>query len=835
MAILTNLYPPVLNDVAPAFIRTEPCRIYFSLSEYNSKNDLKFNYEVQVSVTNLKTNISALKVSEYPAGIKICKLFDTNILNQYYIQIDPSDLQSSIFEINQFYKVQVRLVSKYVLNPSQSPGAKWLFENSQYFSEWSNVCLIKGIDQPHIAIEGLGEDGTKSFLNSFNEIAGKLYYLDSSLGETETLKSYNLKIYEKESNDFVLRVPEQLTNPFSPNEFHYIFNYLFEDDIEYRLEFTYTTTNLYTETINYNFKIIKQSYQGLDATLSLTPREQLGCIEVFIDLPRPITTMKEILIRRSSSKDNFLSWETIKIINYEKLPKNSYLWYDTTIESGIWYKYLIQQRTQYGKLNSIIQYQDPIICVFEDIFLTQNDRQLRVRFNPNVTALKYNTTESQQVTLGSQYPFIRKNGNTFYRTFSIGGLISSFMDNTSWDDPYFYNGTFNYHDVEGDETFTNKSELYNTSKKLYDSYNNNFNINEHQDYIYEREFRNKVCEFLYQYNIKLFRSLTQGNILIKLMDVSLEPITTLGRRLYSFSATAIEIDDYTISNLNKYNSINKFNYTIREQDYEGIFTPAQSVFKKIFNFHDLKHQKLLKITNIRITPYKNHQVLYIKDSKTQNYYRIVLREGGDMLLELTEGSLSLLNDILIASKGRLTLSDLDILSLEGDSHFIIIPDAIQQLIQQEGIIVEDIYFGGIHLTETTNPNNIGEYEYYKNSNRFDSLDDITNPSPNHVYQIACLYIDNYDSFIGECLTIDSEYVVDADNTQQNVQIKDDPSKNAALLVDKIYPQSLRYIYYKDPQSETQQYKWFIFNENDDILYPTKSMITYECKLKEGID
>jgi len=161
------------------------------------------------------------------------------------------------------------------------------------------------------------------------------------------------------------------------------------------------------------------------------------------------------------------------------------------------------------------------------------------------------------------------------------------------------------------------------------------------------------------------------------MDVSLEPITTLGRRLYSFSATAVEIDDYTISNLNKYNSINKFNYTIREQDYEGVFIPTQSVFKKIFNFHDLKHQKLLKITNIRITPYKNHQVLYIKDGKTQNYYRIVLRDGEDMLLELTEGSLSLLNDILIASKGRLTLSDLDILSLEGDSHFIIVPGAIQ--------------------------------------------------------------------------------------------------------------------------------------------------------------
>ena len=143
--------------------------------------------------------------------------------------------------------------------------------------------------------------------------------------------------------------------------------------------------------------------------------------------------------------------------------------------------------------------------------------------------------------------------HTFYRTFSIGGLISSFMDNTSWDNPYFYNGTFNYHDVERDETFTNKSELYNTSKKLYDSYNNNFNINEHQDYIYEREFRQMVSDFLPDGKPKLFKSTTEGNIIIRITDISLSPDDSLGRLISSFSGTAYELDDNTVDNYKKYN------------------------------------------------------------------------------------------------------------------------------------------------------------------------------------------------------------------------------------------------------------------------------------------
>ena len=49
----------------------------------------------------------------------------------------------------------------------------------------------------------------------------------------------------------------------------------------------------------------------------------------------------------------------------------------------------------------------------------------------------------------------------------------------------------------------------------------------------------KLILFAVENNIKLFRSTTEGNILIKLMNIDFQPNETLGRRLYSFTATAV--------------------------------------------------------------------------------------------------------------------------------------------------------------------------------------------------------------------------------------------------------------------------------------------------------
>ena len=68
----------------------------------------------------------------------------------------------------------------------------------------------------------------------------------------------------------------------------------------------------------------------------------------------------------------------------------------------------------------------------------------------------------------------------------------------------------------------------------------------------ERQFREAVIAWLTNGEPKYFRSPTEGNHIIRLMNVSLTPNDTVGRLIYSFSATGYEIDDDTYSNLAKY-------------------------------------------------------------------------------------------------------------------------------------------------------------------------------------------------------------------------------------------------------------------------------------------
>jgi hypothetical protein len=64
---------------------------------------------------------------------------------------------------------------------------------------------------------------------------------------------------------------------------------------------------------------------------------------------------------------------------------------------------------------------------------------------------------------------------------------------------------------------------------LYDLRMEETNSNTLDAVIYEKDFRDKVKEFLYKNNVKLFRSATEGNILVKLMGITFTPNQSLGR------------------------------------------------------------------------------------------------------------------------------------------------------------------------------------------------------------------------------------------------------------------------------------------------------------------
>ncbi len=103
-------------------------------------------------------------------------------------------------------------------------------------------------------------------------------------------------------------------------------------------------------------------------------------------------------------------------------------WRDYTVESGVWYKYAVSKIDEYNFRSVSIESKKPVMALFEDIFLTTKDQQLKIRFDPQVNNYSRVVSESLTETIGSKYPFIRRNGRVDYKTFSISGTITYFSD-----------------------------------------------------------------------------------------------------------------------------------------------------------------------------------------------------------------------------------------------------------------------------------------------------------------------------------------------------------------------------------------------------------------------
>jgi hypothetical protein len=103
----------------------------------------------------------------------------------------------------------------------------------------------------------------------------------------------------------------------------------------------------------------------------------------------------------------------------------------------MWYKYSFRQYDKNGNhttlciAKNIETGKEEIFADFEDMFLWDGERQLKIRFNPKVSSFKTTLLESKIDTIGSRYPFIFRNGSVAYKEFPISGLISYLADENS--------------------------------------------------------------------------------------------------------------------------------------------------------------------------------------------------------------------------------------------------------------------------------------------------------------------------------------------------------------------------------------------------------------------
>ena len=604
------LYPPILDGYVPAKATGQKIFIPFTFSKFNAAaadtlidsgledeglDPLTVHAVIYESVSGQSVVNTAYNFkngegfengytkngSVYAASGTIINLTPVKIKDDLY-QIQLTD---TLFAGNRpiegkTYKIQLRFSGKAYTGKTEEgttiAQADWLSKNASYFSEWSTVCTLKYTYYPEI-----------QFKNPIHEIISRDPYTETIQYKTENLLfygnysnedsseyliSYRIKLYDNKSN--LLEDTNNIeVNTFSQGAgtFNYELKTELEDAKRYRTVFSYQTNNYFSDEIEFNIlasidssscdlklDTIDFNESGiLDELTSLGVEQDDARIALFA-MPTDGNVMpkrESYRIKRFSSEDDFKTATVIATFTTSEDNFSGVIgpFYDYNIKSGIIYKYGIQKQTDIIlKTYSASNKTDMIIRMFDFSYLLgENSRQLKLTFNQQMSSFSYTVNDSQVNTLGGKYPFITRNGKTNYRQFPITGLISFNMDEN--------------------QLFITEEELFPSShvRDFYKNYNNKYRIGIGNNFVYEKLFRDSVLEFLYNDKPKLFKSPTEGNIIVRIMNVSCSPEQGLNKMIYSFSGTAYEVAESTEENCQKYKLVN-MKYGVLTSDYEHI-------------------------------------------------------------------------------------------------------------------------------------------------------------------------------------------------------------------------------------------------------------------------
>lgn len=250
----------------------------------------------------------------------------------------------------------------------------------------------------------------------------------------------------------------------------------------------------------------------------------------------------EVILRRTSNETNFTVWEDIGTFEFKNEFRNVSI-LDKAIKSGIIYRYSIQPVNDKGERGSMTSFQN-VSLVYDDSFLAgENGQQLKLMYNLSIGSYKRNDASVKVDTINGKYPYVIKNAASDYHQFSMSGTITHFMDTKKEFLPEM--------ELFIDSDFVVDSPIENTVEQ-YEQLNERYGLNDYNNSHLEREFRNKVLDFLQNGKPKLFKSPTEGLMIVQLMNINLTPNQQLGRRIYDFSCEVVEVDKVTMENLRKY-------------------------------------------------------------------------------------------------------------------------------------------------------------------------------------------------------------------------------------------------------------------------------------------
>ena len=533
------LFPPFMPSKQDGFVVNGEGRVYFNLSPLNSIDQVE---HLQLSLYRQDNNRNLLTDRTYTSSgvslntrnsvlyYKKSEIKFSASKQMYYVVIPT--LEAPLIPAGLVAKIQIRLGTQTlrfangaVYDNSTGEEITAVWDNTQInvlgMSEWSTISIIKTLSPFDSYIQNFNTGVVNNISTTVYTFVGitNLY----NTNPKETIKSTRFVLFDFKGNQ--LEDSGAIIQPESQKLYNYhTFNKVLDPDTTYQVLFEVSTSSGYTQSQRYNFAV---ALEDRDITYSIELNENYyGMSSEEISLTKTMVRLvvkdaaysdenlkpNTYLIRRASSKDNFETWIDLAELRCAIGTSELYATYnDIMVESGITYKYTVQPRMLN---NSRLVVSDSIEAtpVYEHTWLLgQNNTYLSIGFNLNLSNFKTVIKEAKIETIGSQYPFFVRNGDIKYREFSLSGLICQNMDAT-----------------------------------------NSLRIGEYENrHIQERMFRDSLHELLLDGRPKLFKSETEGLILVYLSNVSLTPNNVLGRMLYDFSMTATEIGRVDVDNLSE--------------------------------------------------------------------------------------------------------------------------------------------------------------------------------------------------------------------------------------------------------------------------------------------
>ena len=383
----TKLNPPVLDSKTIAQANAASFSIPFLMNKSVGWEDFD---SVSLQIKTVQSNKELVTLTCERDSL----LFNKGKYWGTFINLDEN--KQKLFQVGQHYKAQLA----YVRN------------NNVGF--YSTVTTFKFTSNPTaVKIQNLTDSGSNIHVYSYTGV-----YINND-DPSEKVYSYEFNLYDN-TNNLVATSGEILHNSSLDTATNsstdtWITRYGLNPNKTYSLVYKIKTING-LEKSSVNYKIVDN--QTVPSTLFkycdfvATNLSDNACVELTLQ-PRKNINQKnhkyisgQFVLLRSSNEDNFTSWHELTrfILTSHHTAETKFICRDYCVSQGVTYKYALQAYNNQG-LYSTREETKEILTDFEDMFLSDGERQLRIKFNPKVSSFKNTILESKIDTIGGKYTF----------------------------------------------------------------------------------------------------------------------------------------------------------------------------------------------------------------------------------------------------------------------------------------------------------------------------------------------------------------------------------------------------------------------------------------------